>query len=138
MMERERGLVIQTIGRETASDTIVAGPSSKWISAWSPDGQLLAFADLTPASSRLWTVPARPVRTPTLYREAPYALGALQFSPDGRRVAYMSHESGRFEVYVDSYPDARQSRSCFNRRRQLAASGVRTARELYYLGLDRT
>ncbi len=136
MMERERGIVVQTIGRETASDTIVAGASSKWISAWSPDGQQLAFADLTPASWRLWTVPSRAGAQPTLYREAPFALGALQFSPDGHRVAYMSHESGRFEVYVDSYPTPD------NRIRVSTDGGGwpkwrQDGRELYYLGLDR-
>ena len=136
LMERERGIVIQTVGRETASETVVPGASSKWISAWSPDGRVLAFADLTPASWRLWTVPARPGAQATLYREAPFALGALQFSPDGHRVAYMSHESGRFEVYVDSYPTPD------NRVRVSTDGGSwpkwrQDGRELYYLGLNR-
>jgi hypothetical protein len=28
------------------------------------------------------------------------------FSPDGRLIAYMSNESGRQEIYVESYPEA--------------------------------
>ena len=85
---------------------------------------MLAFADLTPASWRRWTVPARPGAQPTLYREAPFALGALQVSPDGHRVASMSHESGRFEVYVDSYPHPTIACAC----RPTAAVGRSGAR----------
>jgi Tol biopolymer transport system component len=32
---------------------------------------------------------------------------AAAFSPDGRWVAYMSDESGRFEIYVQGYPERR-------------------------------
>ncbi len=31
--------------------------------------------------------------------------GGMQFSPDGRYVAYVSNRSGQFEVYVTSFPD---------------------------------
>ncbi len=31
--------------------------------------------------------------------------GGVQFSPDGRYVAYVSNRSGQFEVYVTSFPD---------------------------------
>lgn len=36
-----------------------------------------------------------------------YAETEGQFSPDGRWVAFVSNESGRPEVYVQSFPDAR-------------------------------
>ena len=35
------------------------------------------------------------------------SLNYAQFSPDGKWVAYSSNESGRWEVYVTSFPDAR-------------------------------
>jgi hypothetical protein len=35
---------------------------------------------------------------------APFNEGAAQFSPDGRWLAYVSNESGHYEVYVQPYP----------------------------------
>jgi Tol biopolymer transport system component len=34
----------------------------------------------------------------------PFNEGAPQFSPDGRWLAYVSNESGRYEIYVQPYP----------------------------------
>lgn len=38
------------------------------------------------------------------HERAPYNAGASTFSPDGHSLAYVSDESGRFEVYVRPYP----------------------------------
>jgi Tol biopolymer transport system component len=103
LMERGRGIVAMPIGIGDAK-AVVSGASSKWPSHWSLDGRLLAFTDSTPQGWRLWTAPVGSPDEATLYREAPFALAGLQFSPDGRWVTYMSDETGQFEVYVDSYP----------------------------------
>ena len=58
------------------------------------------------------------------------------FSPDGQLVAYSSNESGRFEVYVQTFPRS-------DRRWQVSTSGGserrwrRDGREIYYLSEDR-
>jgi len=39
------------------------------------------------------------------YLNSPALEGAARFSPDGKWVALISNESGRFEVYVRSFPD---------------------------------
>jgi Tol biopolymer transport system component len=38
------------------------------------------------------------------FLRTPFTEGAPQFSPDGRWLAYVSDESGRFEIYVQPYP----------------------------------
>jgi Tol biopolymer transport system component len=43
---------------------------------------------------------------PQPYLVGPAWEGGVSFSPDGRWVAYVSDESGRFEVYVQSHPVA--------------------------------
>src|SRR5258708_35442407 len=59
-----------------------------------------------------------------------------QFSPDGRFVAYSSNESGKFEVYVQTFPPS-------DRKWPVSTGGGyeprwrRDGRELYYLSEDR-
>jgi Tol biopolymer transport system component len=136
LMQRATGIVSMTLGRENAPEVIVPGPSSKWPSAWSADGRFVAFADTTLSGWRIWTTTARAGGTAKVYREAPFTVTNLEFSPDGRHVAYMSDESGRYEVYVDSYPDAA------NRIRASIDGGGwakwrNDGRELFFLAPDR-
>jgi serine/threonine protein kinase len=135
MFERGRGLVSMSLA-SGASETIKAGTTSVWPTDWSRDGQWLAFSDYTPTGTRLWTIPAHTGAEPKLYREAPFALESVMFSPDGRWIAYLSDESGRHEIYVDAYPVPAQ------RIRVSSDGGVfpkwrEDGKELYYLSLDR-
>ncbi len=40
-----------------------------------------------------------------LFLQTPFAEQAAKFSPNGRYVAYQSNESGRFEIYVQPFPE---------------------------------
>jgi serine/threonine-protein kinase len=42
--------------------------------------------------------------SPTTFLETPFIETSATFSPDGRWLAYMSDESGRWEVYVRPFP----------------------------------
>jgi serine/threonine protein kinase/dipeptidyl aminopeptidase/acylaminoacyl peptidase len=58
----------------------------------------------------IWTLPAgAPAAEPLL--NSPNNERWAQLSPDGRWLAYTSDESGRYEIYVVSYPDARGKRA---------------------------
>jgi Tol biopolymer transport system component len=56
-----------------------------------------------------------------------------QFSPDGKWIAYMSSESGRYELYVQLFPGP-------GGKTQISASGGRSPRwrrdgkEMFYVG----
>ena len=50
------------------------------------------------------------------------------FSPDGKYIAYQSNESGRAEVYVQEFPEARNKWQVSTERRQRRRSGAATAR----------
>jgi eukaryotic-like serine/threonine-protein kinase len=67
--------------------------------SWSPDGKLLAFNN----GAIIWMLRLADHKAAPL-RETTFKEGAAQFSPDGRWLAYVSNESGRFEVYVQPYP----------------------------------
>ena len=81
---------------------------------WSPDGSSLLYVSIgtnTNTGDDLWVLPitaaddeTKPAPTPYLRTEFNERDG--QFSPDGRWVAYMSDESGHFEIYAAPFPSA--------------------------------
>ena len=82
------------------SDTPFKGPT-----AWSPDGQWIAITQLDPETAQnVWRLPAAGGEL------APFVRGRGRdnggpVSPDGHWMAYASDETGRFEVYVESFPE---------------------------------
>jgi len=72
--------------------------------SWSPDGQLLAFTQIDPSTGRdIWVLRLSD-RAPQPFLQTPSNESAPHFSPDGRWLAYVSDESGRYEIYVQPYP----------------------------------
>jgi Tol biopolymer transport system component len=73
-------------------------------SSWSPDGQLLAFWEVNAATGwDIWVL--RPSdRKAQPFLRTPFNESVPRFSPDGRWLAYISNESGRYEIYVQPYP----------------------------------
>jgi serine/threonine-protein kinase len=68
--------------------------------SWSPDGRRLAFTEFHPVTGAdVWAVDVvtrqRIQIVRTLFDES-----HARFSPDGRWIAYMSNESGRWDVFV--------------------------------------
>jgi len=72
--------------------------------SWSADGQLLAFIELSATTGYDIGVLRMSDRKAQPFLRTPFNEATPQFSPDGRWLAYISDESGRFEVYVQPYP----------------------------------
>jgi hypothetical protein len=71
--------------------------------SWSPDGQLLAFEERKVPANDIWVLNMKDRKArPFLHSSA--IVSGSSFSPDGHWLAYVSGESGRFEIYVQSYP----------------------------------
>lgn len=68
---------------------------NKYIYAWSPDGSLLLFQ----MGQAAWALPRTGGKL-----LGPYAMSTPRISPNGKWVAYTSDQSGRSEVYVQSFP----------------------------------
>src|SRR5262249_5747616 len=77
----------------------------------------------------------KPGAKPQPYIRAPFNQTLGRFSPDMRWVAYQSDDSGRNEVYVDSFPEA-------HKKVQISTAGGRypewrrDGQELFYVSLD--
>ena len=71
----------------------------------SPDGKSLLVTSLRETSWDILRVPLDSGGVERKYLNSPALEGAARFSPDGKWVALTSNESGRFEVYVRSFPD---------------------------------
>ena len=76
-------------------------------SSWSPDGKTLAFIEIiSDTATDIWTLSlengGKAKTRPFL--QSPFLKRWVEFSPDGRWLAYVSNESGRDEVYVQPYP----------------------------------
>jgi eukaryotic-like serine/threonine-protein kinase len=119
-------------------EPLLTSTSSKYVEDWSRDGKFILFATSAGKSGvDLWILPTTGSRQPKPFLESPFNKDEPQFSPDGKWVAYNSNETGRWEVYVTSFPDAVQ-------KFQVSADGGvqpqwrSGGRELMYLGLDGT
>jgi len=72
---------------------------------WSPDGRNLVFDKVGPTTDfDLWILPMFGDREPHVFLRAPGIQQHAAISPDGHWIAYESDESGRFEIYVQSFP----------------------------------
>jgi eukaryotic-like serine/threonine-protein kinase len=102
----------------------------KFANDWSRDGKYILY---TRGADLWWTT--YPELKSTLFLKAPSTLGNGQFSPDGKWVAYASNETGKWEIYVTSFPDARG-------KWQVSTGGGEQPRwrsdgkELFYLSSD--
>jgi serine/threonine-protein kinase len=111
--------------------------------SWHPSGKFLAFQENNPQTSLdILILPLTgdeasgwKAGKPTVFLSSPFDEFGAAFSPEGGWLAYTSNESGRFEVYVRTFPGPRG-------KWQVSTAGghwptwSRSRRELFYLGLD--
>jgi serine/threonine protein kinase/Tol biopolymer transport system component len=78
-----------------------------WPASVSPDGKLLAFQQNTADTAvDLSILPLEGDRQPYSWLKTKFLEWGAAFSRDGKWIAYTSDESGQFEIYVRSFPDA--------------------------------
>jgi eukaryotic-like serine/threonine-protein kinase len=100
----------------------------------SPDGRY-AIYDTGADHNGIWALPLFGDRKPFAFVQSSPHDGSAVFSPNGRYVAYNSDETGRREIYVQTFPQP-------TGRWQISASGGvepmwrRDGKELFFLTLD--
>jgi Tol biopolymer transport system component len=102
----------------------------KFPNDWSRDGKYILYT----RHADLW-FENLPKLEKSLFLKAPSLLRNGQFSPDGKWVAYASNETGKWEIYVTSFPEPRG-------KWQISVGGGEQprwrsdGRELFYLSTD--
>jgi len=108
-------------------------PYSQYPTSVGPDGTV-AFAEAHPVTGEdLWLLSPDGKTTP--FRVSRSFDSNLSFSPDGRWLAYDSDESGRRDVYVESYPD-RKTKIVVSSAGGMSPVWSRDSRELFYCSPD--
>ncbi|MEX1243856.1 MAG: protein kinase [Thermoanaerobaculia bacterium] len=72
---------------------------------WSRDGKYIAYSLRGKEGWDIRVLPTFGDRKPIPVVHSPFNELTAAFSPDGRFIAYQSNESGRNEVYVQTFPD---------------------------------
>ena len=109
---------------------------------WSRDGRTLMYYEFAQGTNRdLWVLPVTPDGKPEAgakpYLRAPFneRFGRFSPEPNPRWVAYESDETGRFEIYVQAYPEPKGKWLVSSGGGQFPAWGP-GGRELFYLSAD--
>jgi eukaryotic-like serine/threonine-protein kinase len=85
---------------ELIADTTARAPES-----WSTALGLVSYITLTgTADYDVWAFSPADRTTRTILAEPTTAQMGSRFSPDGKWIAYQSNESGRHEIYVETFP----------------------------------
>ncbi|HJR36721.1 MAG TPA: protein kinase [Gemmatimonadales bacterium] len=108
VLERGRTTDVRVTSAE-GGGTAVSIPGARRLEPWevvfTPDGRSALLRTVAPSGSRdIWLVALDSTRPPVPLLQNPANEVAPALSPDGRWLAYVSTESGRAEVYVQSFP----------------------------------
>ena len=111
-----------------------AGAHDIRVTDWSADGRLILFErdSCIGCAYDIWVLPTDEGTQPFAYIESDFDERSAKLSPDGRWIAYMTSESGIYEVVVQSFPDPANGKLQFSSNGGSAPRWARGGKELYY------
>jgi Tol biopolymer transport system component len=92
-------LFITRVGQSGASERVAASENQQIPGSWAPDGTL-AYTERRATTGRDILLLSLRDQTQRALLTSPADESSPKFSPDGLRIAYVSNETGSFEVYV--------------------------------------
>jgi Tol biopolymer transport system component len=117
-------------------ETALQSQSTVYLNDWSPDGHYLVYTQLSPEGrSELWLLPLSSDHKAVPFLKTAFDESQGQVSPDSKWIAYTSNESGRNEIYVQSFP-AGGARWLVSNSGGGIARWRRDGKELFYRALD--
>jgi dipeptidyl aminopeptidase/acylaminoacyl peptidase len=104
---------------------------------WSRDGRFIVNSQRgLKTQMDLWILPLAGDRQPREYLTSDFSEVQGRLSPDGRWLAYISNESGRYEVYVQPFPAAPGKRTQVSKGGGTHPRWRNDGKELFYLAAD--
>jgi dipeptidyl aminopeptidase/acylaminoacyl peptidase len=102
-----RGTYCREVDMSGDVESLAEGEDWQFPSSWTPDGKLLAFVEWSKnTGSDIWLLRTEEGHEPIPLMQTTADEAYPEFSPDGRWIAYATNESGQYEVYVQSFPEA--------------------------------
>jgi hypothetical protein len=137
--------IYQRASNGASGEQVLVAPTGDRMVAndWSRDGRFLLYAKVDPKTNcDLWVLPLATDGTrggtPAPFANSAFNEDQGQFSPDTHWIAYVSDESGRFEVYVRPFPvpPGGGSKTQVSRGGGMQPRWRRDGKELFYFSLD--
>jgi serine/threonine protein kinase/Tol biopolymer transport system component len=99
-------LYVRPAGGAGEPELLLKNDADKFLGDWATDGRHILYVQDDPQTGPddVWALPLFGDRQPFPVFKTKFNEMQPSFSPDGRFVAYVSNESGRNEVYVQSFP----------------------------------
>ena len=94
-----RDVYLQSASGVGPAELLVSSSVAKSVEGWSPDGKLVIYNSST---GGITAVQVEGERNPFVVVPGIADQGAI--SPDGKWIAYRTHDAGRVEVYVQAFP----------------------------------
>jgi dipeptidyl aminopeptidase/acylaminoacyl peptidase len=118
-------------------EPLVSSAELKYNPQTSPDGQSIIYSQLnTRTNVDLFLLRLAGEKNSTSVLQTSFIEAQARFSPNGRWVAYVSNETGQFEVYVESFPPT-GAKSAISIGGGSQPQWRGDGRELYYYAPDR-
>ena len=111
-------LYVQPVDGVSDPQGTFGGPEEKGAGAFTPDGQSYVFTyhKATATGSNLFRIRLAANQQPERLTKSTASETSPAFSPDGKWLAYTANDTGRFEVFLQPYPE-------LDRRVQVSTSG---------------
>jgi eukaryotic-like serine/threonine-protein kinase len=144
--DRAGDLYRRAFGIVSKDEILLKTEFNKFPADWSRDGRYVAYNGPGPGSANpnvnnvndVWALPVTGNGKPLRLTDTPlFSEGFVQISPKGQWISYHSDESGRPEVYIQSFPET-------GAKQQVSTAGGVYARwshdgqELFYIAPDGT
>lgn len=132
-----RDVFLRRFGASNGDELVVSSLEALVLNDWSKDNDLVYASSNTKTKQDLWLLPITGDRKPRPYLASPDSEMQGKVSPDGKWIAYTSDESGRWDVYVDRFPNPGAKRTVSldsGAQPQWRSDG----RELFFVGVDNT
>jgi serine/threonine protein kinase len=135
-------LYVKSSNGAGSEERLLESDQDKGAYDWSRDGRFLVYGSVDPQTSYdLWVLPMEGDRKPFVFLKTNFQERRAQFSPDGHWVAYVSNESGRYEIYVRPFSGTATNPAAGGEYPVSTSGGIDPrwrpdGKELYYISPD--